>query len=89
MAGGKLYTKNPKVEPSIIKDKIISKPPILFKIKAIIDIVKKYIALIPLASPSNPSIKLIAFVIPIIKTIEIILLTIELKYNLYPNNDIS
>ena len=69
-AGGKLKTKKPRVLPNMIKDKIISKPPILFKTIAIILIVKKYILLIPPASPSNPSIKLIAFEIATIKNVD-------------------
>ena len=70
LAGGKLLTKNPKVAPSIIKDKIISNPPILFIYNAIIEIVKKYIELIPDASPSSPSIKFIALVIARIKNVD-------------------
>ena len=70
LAGGKLLTKNPQVAPSIIKDKIISNPPILFIYNAIIEIVKKYIELIPDASPSSPSIKFIALVIARIKNVD-------------------
>ena len=40
-AGGKLWNKNPNVAPSIINDNIMSIPPILLVIKAIMAIVKK------------------------------------------------
>ena len=68
LAGWKLWTKNPKTEPNIIKVKIKSKPvfPIII---AIIPIVAKYIELIPAANPSKPSIKLIQFKQPKIKNI--------------------
>ena len=41
LAGGKLWNKNPNVLPSIIKDKIISRPPNLFNIMPKMAMVKK------------------------------------------------
>ena len=48
----------------------MSKPPNLFKINPIIAIVKKYIEEIPAHKPSNPSIKLIAFIVATIIMID-------------------
>ena len=63
-AGGKLYTKNPNVDPNIINDSIISNPPKLFSINAITPIVRKYIEDIPAHNPSSPSIRFIALLLP-------------------------
>ncbi len=67
LAGWKLYSKKPSVDPSIIKLKTTSKPSVLPIIKAIIPIVKKKIELTPAAKPSKPSIILIELTIAIIK----------------------
>ena len=63
LAGGKLCTKKPSVDPNIIRERIMSNPPNLFNMIAIIAIVKKYIELIPAHKPSNPSIRFIAFIV--------------------------
>ena len=68
LAGGKLCTRKPNTEPNIMKAMIKSNPKWPCKV-AIIPIVKKYIALIPPESPSNPSIKLIQLMHPKIKKI--------------------
>ena len=83
-AGGKLNTKKPKVDPSIINDSIMSKPLNLFRIRAITPIVRKYIEDIHAHKPSSPSIRLTAFIIPTIISI-VTYGDIHLKFNDKPN----
>ena len=71
LAGWKLWTKNPKVLPSMIKASVNSSPVVLPWKKQITIIVRKKIEEIPPARPSNPSIKLIIFIQAIIKMIVI------------------
>ena len=63
LAGLKLWSKNPKVEPNIINVSTTDNPILPWRY-AIIPIVKKNIALIPPASPSSPSIKFKQFIQP-------------------------
>ena len=62
LAGLKLYFKNPRVDPNIMRQSINPKLSVLPNNMEIIIIVIKYIELVPAARPSKPSIKLIEFI---------------------------
>ena len=66
-AGFELNTKNPKSEPNIADEKIVT---FKLSLRPIIPKHKKTGIDTPVKSPSNPSVKFVAFTVPVIMKIK-------------------